>query len=209
VAITLAALHAATWETPVEGVPSHDVPAQREGIAAGFRAGWPVVEARFPEVIPEAALRLAPALADQIGVLIEELTQAPQCVVHADVRLDNILFDGEDVVLVDWQSVCTSSGEQDLAYFLTQSVDESVLAAHQDELIALYHASLVERGVTGHSMAACYERYRTAALYLLAWAVLIAGTLDMGNERGERLARTLLGRSLKAVSSLGGFDRLG
>lgn len=206
---TLAALHAATWETPIDGVPSHDVPAQRVGIAAGFRAGWPVVTARFPDLIPESAHGVAASLADHIGTLIEELTRSPQCVIHADVRLDNILFDGDDVVLVDWQSVCTSSGEQDLAYFLTQSVDEVVLAAHEDELMALYHDTLVEHGVSGHSLAACRDRYATAALYLLAWAVLIAGTLDMGNERGAQLARTLLRRSLNAVDSLGGFARLG
>lgn len=208
VVTSLARLHAATWEKHIEGVPSHDSPAQREGIAAGFRAGWPVVEARLPDLIPEAARAAAPALADHIGTLIGELTRPPQCVVHADVRLDNILFDGSDVVLVDWQSVCTSSGEQDLAYFLTQSVDETLLAAHQEALIGLYHTTLVDHGVAGHTLADCRARYGTAALYLLSWAVLIAGTLDMGNERGEQLARTLLRRSLSAVRALGGFDRL-
>ncbi len=208
VVTSLASLHAATWERPVEGVPPHDVPAQREGIAAGFRAGWPVVEARLSEVIPEDARPLAPALADQIGTLIGELSRSPQSVIHADVRLDNILFDGDEVVLVDWQSVCTSSGEQDLAYFLTQSVDEALLAAHQEELIGLYHGELVAAGVTGHSLADCRVRYGTAALYLLSWAVLIAGTLDMGNERGEQLARTLVRRSFSAVRALGGFERL-
>ncbi|MGE0621552.1 MAG: phosphotransferase [Pseudomonadales bacterium] len=208
VVTSLAALHAATWEKPIEGVPSHDVPAQREGIAAGFSAGWPVVEARFPELIPADVRAVAPRLAERIGDLIGELTSSPQCVVHADVRLDNILFDGNEVVLVDWQSVCTSSGEQDLAYFLTQSVDEALLATHQDSLIELYHTMLIEHGVSGHPLADCRERYATAALYLLAWAVLIAGTLDMGNERGERLARTLLSRALGAVRALGGFERL-
>ena len=204
----LAALHAATWEKSIEGIPSHDVPAQREGIAAGYRAGWPVVAARFPELIPEEARLAAPALADQIGTLIGELTRSPQCVVHADVRLDNILFDGGEVVLVDWQSVCMSSGEQDLAYFLTQSVNETVLAEHQDALIALYHDTLIERGVERHPLDTCRARYSTAALYLLSWAVLIAGTLDMGNARGELLARTLVQRSFSAVDALGGFKRL-
>ena len=45
----------------------------------------------------------------------------------------------------------------------------------------------------------CRERYRVCALYLLCYAVVIAGTLDMGNERGKTLARTLLGNSLSAL----------
>jgi hypothetical protein len=204
----LAALHAATWEATIDGVPSHDVPAQREGIAAGFQAGWPVVLERFGGLMPDRLRARAPALADRIGDLIEALTQPPQCLVHADVRLDNVLFDGDDVILVDWQSVCTSSGEQDLAYFVTQSVRDGTRTGHLEALIDLYHRTLLERGVSGHSREACRDRFVDAAVYLFSWAVLIAGTLDMGNERGRLLAETLLRRSVDSVVALNGFGRL-
>jgi len=204
----LAGLHGATWNRRLEGVISHDFPAQSRGMAAGFRSGWPAVLERFPDLVPDTARARARRLEERIPDLIRQLTETEQCLVHADVRLDNVLFDGGNTVLVDWQSVCISSGEQDLAYFLTQSLSDEVWDRHADTLIRLYHATLTEHGVTGHSLARCRERFRIASVYLLSWAVVIAGTLDMGNDRGRALARALLGRALRAVEDLRAFELL-
>lgn len=204
----LAKLHAATWNRRLDGVISHDFPAQRNGIAAGFRNGWPTVLERFPGLIGDTARGYAPDLEAAIPTLVRQLTETDQCLVHADVRLDNVLFDGDDTILVDWQSVCTSSGEQDLAYFLTQSLSDDVWASHAERLLCVYHATLTEEGVTEHSLARCRHRFRIATLYLLSWAVVIAGTLDMGNDRGRALARALLARSLRSVEDVAAFELL-
>jgi hypothetical protein len=111
-------------------------------------------------------------------------------------------------VLVDWQSVCLSSGEQDLAYFLTQSLADEVWAVHADALVRLYHQTLLEHGVENYGLERCRDRFRTASLYLLSWAVVIAGTLDMGNERGRAVARALLARSLTAAADLDALSLL-
>jgi len=204
----LGALHGASWNRTLDGVISHDFPAQSDGMAQGFRIGWPAVLERFPDLVSDVARQRAPRLGEQIPALIRRLTDTDQCLVHADVRLDNVLFDGDDTVLVDWQSVCTSSGEQDLAYFLTQSLGDDVWHGHADALVRLYHSTLEAHGVTGHPLERCRERFAIASIYLLSWAVVIAGTLDMGNDRGRALARALLGRSLRAVEDLDAFELL-
>ena len=135
---------------------------------------------------------------------IEEV--ARRCLVHADVRLDNVFFGDGEVVFVDWQAVCSSAPEQDLAYFLTQSVPAEVRS--QADLVARYHSALIARGID-YALDRCRERYRVSALYLLCYAVVIAGTLDMGNERGNALARTLLGGSLNALDEIDAFTLLG
>ena len=190
------------------GVTSHDFPAQSQGMRDGFHVGWPAVLERFPDLMTEEARTLAPRLGDRIPSLIRRLTDGDQCLVHADVRLDNVLFDGDQPVLVDWQSVCLSSGEQDLAYFLTQSLADDVWAAHADALVRLYHQALLENGVDDYGLECCRERFRIASLYLLSWAVVIAGTLDMGNERGRAVAQALLARSLRAASDLDALSLL-
>ena len=121
------------------------------------------------------------------------------------MRLDNIFFGESEVVLVDWQSVCASAPEQDLAYFVTQSLAPQVYA--QEDWPARYQAALAQRGVN-YRLDLCRERFRIAALYLLCYAVIIAGTLDMGNERGRALARTLLGNSLSALDGMDAFALL-
>ncbi len=204
----IAQLHAAAWQPKEpDWLVSHNNPMQVRGMAAGFEAGWPVVLAQFGDLVSETARRRAKQMPQHINRLLAELCRAPVALSHADVRLDNIFFDdaNEGIVLVDWQSVCTSAPEHDLAYFVTQSLDPAVAAS--DDLVAYYHAQLTRRGID-YDLARCRERFRTAALYLLCYAVVIAGTLDLGNERGKRLGRALLGRSLGALDGMAAFDLL-
>lgn len=145
-----------------------------------------------------------------VAKLLSTMCVDPICLSHADVRLDNIFFDDSsggdiEVALVDWQAVCTSAPEQDVAYFLTQSVPKSVLA--QQDLLGFYHAELTRHGVE-YDLATCTERFRVSALYLLCYAVTIAGTLDHRNARGAQLARTLLGNSLAALAEVDAFELL-
>ena len=208
----LAALHASSWRG--RGLPdllSQHNEKQVAGMVGGFSAGWPVVLEQFGDLVPDAARGLGERMPGAVDRLLGEMCADPICVSHADVRLDNIFFDdarlGADseepaVAFVDWQSVCTSAPEQDVAYFLTQSVPREVLA--QQDLVAYYHAALTAHGID-YALEDCRARYRISALYLLNYAVTIAGTLDLQNERGIALARTLLGNSLAALEELDAF----
>jgi hypothetical protein len=205
----LAGLNASSWQA--QGLPpmvSQNNEKQILGMIGGFEGGWPMVSSRFGDVIPESARGIGESMPGAVARLLETMCVDPICLSHADLRLDNIFFDdseaGEiEVALVDWQSVCTSAPEQDLAYFLTQSVPRAVLA--REDLLAFYHAELTRHGVE-YDITTCRERFRVSALYLLCYAVTIAGTLDLQNERGTQLARTLLGNSLAALDELNAFD---
>jgi hypothetical protein len=202
----VAGLHASAWEpTRFPGLISHDNPMQRDGMTAGFQAGWPVVLEQFADLVPDRALSAGEKMPEAVGRLLEAMCRPPVSFSHGDIRLDNIFFDGEQVLFVDWQAICTSAPEQDVAYFITQSVPPDVRAA--EDLLAYYHAELTNRGVS-YSLERCRERYRVSALYLLCYAVIIAGTLDLANERGVALARTLLGNSLSALDELNAFSLL-
>ncbi len=202
----VAGLHASAWEpTQFPNLISHNNPAQRDGMIGGFQVGWPVVNAQFPDLIPASAQIAGEAMPGAVGRLLDEMTRGPVCLSHADVRLDNIFFDGDAALFVDWQSICTSSPEQDVAYFITQSVPPGVRA--QEDLVAFYHSELTKRGVT-YDLALCRERYRVSALYLLCFAVVIAGTLDLANERGQALGKVLLGNAMSALDEMDAFDLL-
>ena len=197
---TVAGLHASTWRTTAfPGLISHNNEAQRDGMIYAFEVGWPAVNAKFPELIPASAQIAGEKMTGSVGRLLEEMCQDPICMAHVDVRLDNIFFDGEEVVFVDWQSICTSAPEQDLAYFITQSVPREV--RDREDLVAYYHAQLTGHGVD-YGLDRCRERYRVCALYLLCFAVSIAGQLDPENERGQALGRVLLGNAMSALDEL-------
>lgn len=209
----IAQMHAASWNVSLPGLISHNNPAQVEGMVAGFELGWPVVLEKLRHLVPEVAVQKGPKLPANVQQLLDRMTQGPQSLVHADVRLDNLFFATDpkavdQVALIDWQSVCSCCGEQDLAYFLTQSLPSELLASHGDGLIERYHAQLLESGVSGYSLEECRKRYKASAMYLMCYAVVISGTLDLGNERGAALGAALLGRSLSALDALDAFDLL-
>ena len=202
----VAGLHASTWRTNrFPGVISHNNPAQRDGMIYAFEVGWPAVNERFPELIPAGSRIAGEKMPGAVGPLLEEMCRDPVCLAHVDVRLDNLFFDGGEVVFFDWQSICTSAPEQDLAYFITQSVPPAVRA--QEDLVAYYHSELVEHGVD-YGLARCRERYRLCALYLLCFAVSIAGQLDPGNERGQALGRVLMRNTMSALDEMDAFALL-
>ena len=207
----IARMHAATWQVDLPGLLSHNNPAQVDGMKAGFELGWPVVQERLAHLIPDAAAEKGHLLPGNVAALLDKMTAGPQSLVHADVRLDNLFFgtsESDPIALIDWQSVCSSCGEQDLAYFLTQSLPTQLLESDGESLINQYHQELLEQGVKDYSLDACRDRYRTSALYLMCYAVVISGTLDLGNERGAALGAALLGRSLKALDNLDAFALL-
>ena len=54
----------------------------------------------------------------------------------------------------------------------------------------------------------CRERYKVSALYLICYAVVIAGTLDLGNERGKLLGQTIIKNTFAALVDLDAFSLL-
>jgi hypothetical protein len=203
----LAALHASSWQpADLPDVIVHDNPMQRDGMIAGFKLGWPAVVERFPDLLPERTRRIGERFPERVPALLGLMCQAPVCLAHGDVRIDNVFFGDDEIALVDWQGVCLSAPEHDVAYFITQSVPVHVRS--QEDLLAHYHRELTGRGID-YSLEDCRRRYEICALYLLCYAVVIAGTLDMGNDRGVRLARDILAGSMAALDEMSAFRLIG
>lgn len=206
----LARFHASVWApTDLDHVILHDNPMQRDGMIAGFRAGWPVCLERFGELVPASARDIGERFPEHLPRLMREMCSAPVCVIHGDLRIDNVFFGDDEIALVDWQAVCRSAPEHDVAYFVTQSVPKAVRA--RADLLGHYqqalHGELRARGID-YDLDASRRRFEVAALYLLCYAVVIAGTLDMANERGVTLATNILDGSLSALDELDAFRLL-
>lgn len=204
---SIAGMHATTWgKADALGLQSHNNPAQRDGMAAGFSFGWPVVMEKFRDVIPDSALIAGERLSAATPALLAEMCSGPVCLNHVDVRLDNIFFNDTGVLFIDWQSIASSCPEHDLAYFVTQSVPTDL--RHSYDLLGHYYRVFTSHGID-YPRELFDRRYKVSALYLLDFAVVIAGTLNLANERGQQLGRTLLGRSLRALDELKAWELLG
>jgi thiamine kinase-like enzyme len=116
-----------------------------------------------------------------------------QTIIHGDVRLDNLMFGDDKVVLLDW-TLSISTGLQDVAYLLSQNVTTDERRAHETELLEHYRQRLAEHGID-HPLEQIWDDYRTAVLYMFCYAVVIAGTLDPANERGSAFMEKLVERA--------------
>lgn len=131
--------------------------------------------------------------------------------VHGDYRLDNLLFQpdgGYGVVAVDWQTLSLGLPARDLAYFLGTGVEPEVRAAHERDLVAAYHQALLDHGVTGYDVEACWDDYRFAMPQgpLVAVFGCAYGTRT---DRGDLMFAAMIRRSCAAIRELGSLGLVG
>lgn len=207
---SIASLHRNTWQPDhITDIKQHDMRYQREGMIGGFSVGWPVVKSDFTAVLNNAIsasdIDKLESLPDNVNRLLDEIHDGPLVIGHGDLRLDNIFFSDTSNALVDYQAVSKASPEHDVAYFVSQSLSDDV--RQSEDWLAVYHGHLTSEGID-YPLEVSRERYQRCALYLLCYAVIIAGTLDQANERGRKLAETLLGNSLRTLKELDAFSLL-
>jgi len=193
-------------------VTSHANEAQITGMEAGFEFGWPRFLETLEELIPPPVRGWGERVGPATRNILERLCSGPQVITHGDFRLENMFFaaqpDDPAFAIVDWQSITWSSPGQDLAYYLTQSVQLPVRRAHERALLERYLERLRQHGVSDYTFAELFHDYRLAALYLLDFAVVIAATLDLSNARGVAIARALSERCCAALDDLDCVDLL-
>ena len=111
---------------------------------------------------------------------------APKCFSHNDFRVDNMLFGGERICVVDWQTSAYLGTGMDVAYFLGSAFDRATRKAVERDLLKEYLAELRARGVKDYDfdhLMADYRHYSFAVLVVaIAATVIVKQT-----ERGDRL----------------------
>jgi hypothetical protein len=139
--------------------------------------------------------RLVPRLADYTRIPPE-----PWTVVHGDFRADNLLFGGERVVVVDWQTVALGVGPADLAYLLGASLTPDLRREAESRLVDRYVAALHDQGVQVERDEV-WTQYRRAAFSGLIMAI-VAQALVRRTDRGDEMFITMADRHAQQVLDL-------
>jgi aminoglycoside/choline kinase family phosphotransferase len=138
----------------------------------------------YGERIPTRARAVVERLADSLPDVLDALAAAPRTIGHADLHLDNVLFDADgSVTIIDWQTVLWIPAACDLAAFLMDALDPAARREHEPGLLRHYHQAILACGVEDYSFDALQHHYRLAMLNVIAG---IVGWL--GNARPESLA---------------------
>lgn len=126
-------------------------------------------------------------------------------VVHADFRLDNLLFRGDGasdcgVGVVDFQTVTHACGVQDLSYFLGAGLTTELRRVHERALVQRWISGLAEYGVT-LGLDDVWLEYRRFAFAGYVMAV-VASMIVKQTERGDEMFLAMANRHAQHATDL-------
>jgi hypothetical protein len=190
------------------------------------RADWlngpsPLNQAVLSQLLPAFLERYGGSIAAEHRAVTEQFVARadgwlaedpePRGLVHADYRLDNLLF-GEPgaprpLTVVDWQTVGWGSPMLDAAYFLGSGLSVADRRAHERELVRVYHDALIARGVEGLTWDHCWREYRRMSFHGVVMAVA-ASMLVERTPRGDEMFTTLLARHAQHAIDLDAVELL-
>jgi aminoglycoside phosphotransferase (APT) family kinase protein len=150
---------------------------------------------RYGERVPDTVRLVAKRLTNQLRSILDELAAAPRTVGHADLHLDNVLFnDSGAATIIDWQTVLWIPAVCDIAAFIAGSIHAQPGTESADRLVRHYHASLTAHGVRDYPLDELVHHYRLALLNVLVGTVYWLGGADPARLSGREL--TLLNNAI-------------
>ncbi len=158
----------------------------------------------------DMAERVGDLLPSVLASLERTSIPSPFTLLHGDMRLDNLFIPTEEggrFAVIDWQGVAAGPPASEVALWLVLSLSVERRRADEAELLRIYHRTLAEHGVTDYRLGKLRRDYRNALLQQLVGAVILAGTLDFGSERGVELI-TVATERLEAALADHNVDRL-
>jgi hypothetical protein len=159
---------------------------------------------RYADRIEDDVIAMGERYYADIDIYAEPVIE-PFSLVHTDYRLDNMLFatpeGGPPITVVDWQTVSCGSPLADVSYFIGAGLHEEERRAHEEELVRLYHDTMLASDVTDFSWDACWEQYRLNSFAGFMMAVM-ASMLVERTERGDEMFITMARRHGRQILDL-------
>jgi aminoglycoside phosphotransferase (APT) family kinase protein len=180
---------------------------------AGARGLGDITKLAAQITIDKLGPRMTPAdrqtVLDSAEAIADWLMCSPDrfSLLHGDYRIDNLLFDPDRtrVTAVDWQTLAVGLPARDLAYFIATSLQPAERAAHERELVDVYHHALTAHGVTGYDAQTCWQDYRLGMLQVPLIATL-GFAFSAATDRGDEMMLAMLERGSQAIRELETLD---
>ncbi len=183
-----AAIHAPSWNNArILDAEWLQTPAPvKQWIESKYPEAQAVFSERYADTLEPEFMELCETIA-AMPELFSAREKPPQCIVHGDFRLDNMLFDvkgaEEPIAVLDWQTVTTGRAMTDIGYFLGCGIGDNLRRAHEDALLELYCSEMQARGVN-LSREDIWQDYRIGALHGVSTAVFSAAFVER-TDRGD------------------------
>jgi fructosamine-3-kinase len=202
----LAGLHAPRWCDPTLttlGTMSFDASAA-EFVGEVMRQGVAQFVERYAEQLEAEDVATLHESAEAMSAF---LLARPErfALLHGDYRLDNLMF-GEQVHVVDWQTLTVGLPGRDLGYFLGTSLKTTDRRSAEQGVVAAYHRAL---DIDGYDLATCWDDYRAGMFQ--GPMITVLGAIFATAERTDRADGMFLAmarRSCAAIRDLDAYSAL-
>ncbi len=125
----------------------------------------------------------------------------PACLVHGDIRVDNLFYDQDRIVIVDHQFAHVGSGLIDVAYLLSHGLTTATRQGNDYQLVTLYQQALNAGGVSLSANEA-WQQYCDAVLFMVCVPLGAIRGWPMFGERARDLLLTIMERWIATVEEL-------
>jgi thiamine kinase-like enzyme len=205
-----ARFHATWWDNPRLGVSVGNWRGTEcfDQELQNFAGEFARFTDRFGELMPPERHVLYHRLLDQAPrLLLRYHSRRNLTIIHGDAHWWNFFLprngDRENVRLIDWESWSIDSATDDLAYMMAMLWYPDHRRQMERVLLDIYHAALLDNGVSGYDRQMLEEDYRLSALWLITRPVVQAT-----NNIPPRVWWNNLERIMLAVDDLGCRDLL-
>jgi hypothetical protein len=185
----IAPFHARWWDerAPVRAFPraggDHDARQKR------YAGQVDLFLERYGDALPAAARSVLDRLRSRLAGVLAALAAGPHTLIHADLHLDNIIFDARrndrSAVVLDWQTAAVGSPAWDVALFLFGSLSIEDRRAAEAMLLDRYATLIAKHGVRNYGVDDLRHACRLALVAVLAGTVGWLTSLD-ANELSDR-----------------------
>jgi hypothetical protein len=205
-----AGVHSRWWNQvdDLDWVPPIDSPLNM-GLQDMYEASWPAVIDMYGELLGTDVIAHLEAYIPTVRSMLTAYGHVSNTLVHNDFRLDNMFFDGDELLLIDWQVIGRGDGMGDLCPFLSSNFDPSFRRRYETELFRLYHDQMSEAGAGYVAYDDLIASYRMSLNFWLANWCNAAATKGETTQRGEELFERMLIRTVDAYRQHEAWEMIG
>lgn len=190
----LAKAHAACWQNPMVDLywlKNHSEVSKLMGVL--YERGLPVIARNFGDALTQKEKDVFDWLLENNARVDAYARTRPKTLVHSDFRVDNLFFDRakNEIAVIDWQTCYQGLGLADVGYFCFHAGSRAFTPAEVDELVGIYHAGLVENGVTDYSLEECRADFKYGQMVALRYIMVILGALEVDKDPNVKVLASL------------------
>lgn len=143
----LADFHHLWWNdpSPFAWMPGFDATGVG-GLQPLWLVNLPIFVERYCDVLPGPTAVWVLEFAPKLAAWSARAATEPLTMVHSDYRIDNLLFQGDQVTMIDWQTAMRAPAAMDVSCFIATSLSIDDRRANENGLIERYLERLRSQG---------------------------------------------------------------